>query len=152
GEVMAIARSFPEVLQKAVRMVTEHPEGLSALRHEASPNELLEALKNPTDTRLYAVLEALRSGVDVDKIYEITKIDKWFLSQTRIITDTEKEIIEFAKQSQQRGTSSLQDIHKKTWQRWKAAGFGDQQIAGLYLRATQTTTTATEIRRLSLRI
>jgi len=140
GEVMAIGRSFPEVLQKAVRMVTEQAEGISLLRKEIGDKELVEALGKPTDVRLFYVLQALRNDMDIEEIHKITKIDKWFLSQTRRITEIEKEI-------QATSKTALKDLDKRTWVRWKQAGFGDEQIASLVLRDTDPS--AKEIRKYS---
>lgn len=152
GEIMSIARSFPEVLQKAVRMVTEHPEGLSAVKQDLNEQELAEALAHPTDTRLYTVVEALRNGMDIEQLHTITKIDKWFLSQIRYITTIEHEITELSQKETTEPTMVLGQVDLRTWRKWKLAGFGDQQIAGLFLRARSPKPDAKQIHLLSLEI
>ena len=98
GEIMAIGRNFPEALQKSIRMVTERGEGLSRLgRRQRRNNELPETsiekrLCQPTDTRLYVVIEALRAGWSISQIHEVTKIDCWFLAKLSEIVDEEQQI------------------------------------------------------------
>ena len=95
GEIMSIGRTFPEAIQKAVRMVTEHPEGLSVIK-KSEQHDVAKALCNPTDTRLYAVLNAFRQQIDLERVYELSKIDKWFLFQLRNIVHHEQAISELA--------------------------------------------------------
>ena len=138
GEVMAIGRSFPEAIQKAVRMVTENGSGLSALRL-VSKAELTFALSEPTDTRLYAVLDALRQGWEIEKIHGLTAIDKWFLAQLREVINLEQEVKERAAQTAAAGSDAafmqavFAPLNERDWRHLKAAGFGDEQLAGLVL-------------------
>ena len=92
GEIMSIGRTFPEAIQKAVRMVTEVGQGLSFFNEEYSEEDLKHALGVPTDTRLYQVLQAFRQGYDIDFVHDITKIDKWFLYNLAEIIRNENEI------------------------------------------------------------
>ena len=98
GEIMAIGRTFPEALQKSIRMVTERGEGLSRLGRRQQPDTIAslanveQRLKQPTDTRLYAVIEALRDGWSIDRIHEVTKIDCWFLAKLAEIVEEERQI------------------------------------------------------------
>lgn len=142
GEVMSIGRTFPEALQKAVRMVTEDARGLSAIHATNTDEALKTALQNPTDTRLFAVIEALRGGMDIESIHALTKIDKWFLAQLRRITDCEKSIGAMAKKNSPQPDSprgvmqkSFSKLDADTLRNWKINGFGDEQIAGLALSA-----------------
>ena len=93
GEVMAIGRSFEEVMQKACRMVNPYLPGLegrdSNLVLEDIP--LDEQLKQPTDTRLFAVQAALEEGYSVERVHELTKIDLWFLSKLKNIAKMRNE-------------------------------------------------------------
>jgi len=150
GEVMSIGRNFPEALQKAFRMVTEMPLGLSYKRMISTDQVLEEALNQPTDVRLQVVAQALRQGLSIEKIHEVSAIDPWFLSQVKLITDTEKEIEEFArKNSDPSRAFSLVDA--ATWRLWKQRGFGDEQIAGVFLETVQKdVATESQIRTLSL--
>ncbi len=142
GEVMAIGRNFPEALQKSVRMVTEIGQGISYFRGGFKDEATLsEALSEPTDTRLYAVIEALRRDWDIDKIHQLTRIDKWFLAKVREITTLEKTIESMAREHRG-GQDDSRFLHQvfgmldaTTWRRWKTTGFGDEQIAALALRA-----------------
>nr|NVI70389.1 rudimentary [Cucujiformia] len=83
GEVMAIGRKFEEAFQKALRMVDENVSGFD-------PNLQLvndEELEQPTDRRMFVVAAALKRGYSVDKLYELTKIDRWFLTKMKNIVD-----------------------------------------------------------------
>lgn len=79
GEVMAIGRSFPEVLQKAIRMLQVGKFGLVLNKSKTATIE--EDIVTPTPRRLFAISRALRQGYTVDEIHEMSKIDKWFLHQ-----------------------------------------------------------------------
>lgn len=140
GEVMAIGRSFTEAIQKAVRMVTEIGQGFTYFKRKNTPESALpEALSNPTDTRLYAVLDALRLGWDVDKIHSLTSIDKWFLARLREIVSLETSIEKLAENTQTVlpdetfVESSLRMVNQASMRRLKSTGFGDEQIAALLL-------------------
>ena len=84
GEVMAIGRSFEEALQKAMRMVDESLLGFQPGLKEASEEEL----KYPTDKRMLVLATALHENWDIDRLYSLTKIDKWFLYKMKNIMDT----------------------------------------------------------------
>lgn len=143
GEVMAIGRNFAEALQKSVRMVTEIGQGLSYFGGDAAATdaEMTKALNEPTDTRLYSVIDALRRGWDIEKIHQLTSIDKWFLAKIRDITTTEAQIKALASDHSGHSDDS-RFLHQvfgmvdvSTWRRWKNLGFGDEQIAALGLSA-----------------
>ncbi|XP_010770524.1 CAD protein-like, partial [Notothenia coriiceps] len=86
GEVMAIGRSFEEAFQKALRMVDENCVGFDHTIKPVSEEEL----QTPTDKRIFVLASALRSNYTVDQLYELTKIDRWFLHKMKNITDHEK--------------------------------------------------------------
>src|SRR2546425_5985186 len=77
GEVMAIGRTFPEVIQKAVRMLDIGVRGLDpgAFRFD----DLRDELRNATPLRIFAVAQAIRDGISIDEIHQLTRIDRWFL-------------------------------------------------------------------------
>ncbi len=77
GEVMAIGRTFPEVIQKALRMLDIGVNGLdpNAFRFD----DLRDVLKNATPLRIFAVAQALKQGMTIEEIHDLTKIDPWFL-------------------------------------------------------------------------
>lgn len=78
GEVMSIGRTFAEVLQKALRMLDIGVRGLDPDAFQF--DDLREELKNATPRRIFAIAQALRSGMSVDEIFEITRVDRWFLN------------------------------------------------------------------------
>lgn len=92
GEVMAIGRSFPEALQKAIRMLETQQDGL--LNNGVSDTYLL-----PSTDRLFAIAQKLSQGEEIDNIYQATGIDPWFLHQIKEIVEFEKspQSIEIAK-------------------------------------------------------
>lgn len=77
GEVMAIGRDFAEVIQKALRMLDIGVEGLDA--DAFAFDDLRQALSRPTPLRIFAIAQALRTGIGVDEIHALTRIDRWFL-------------------------------------------------------------------------
>ncbi len=95
GEVMAIAPTFEQALMKAVRGAEIGLQDLNAHRQmEMSPEEIKAALHNCTDERLFVVYQAIKNGVSYDEIYNITKIDKWFLSKLGNIANMEASLKE----------------------------------------------------------
>lgn len=81
GEVMAIGRRFEEAFQKALRMVDENVNGFDPNLKPVSEEELM----TPTDKRMFVLAAALKAGYTVDKLYDLTKIDRWFLEKMRNI-------------------------------------------------------------------
>ena len=88
GEVMAIGRSFPEVLQKAIRMLQVGKFGL--VLNKSKTQTIKEDIITPTPRRLFAISRALRDGYSVDEVHNMSKIDRWFLYQIRNIDDFRK--------------------------------------------------------------
>ncbi len=88
GEVMAIGRKFEEAFQKALRMVEESILGFDPDRKPVSDEELRE----PTDKRMFVLAAALKAGYGVQRIYELTKIDRWFLRKFQNIIDWYREL------------------------------------------------------------
>ena len=121
GEVMAIGRTFEEALQKAVRMLDVGRIGVVGNDDEPEPLEqVLDVLENPTDERLFKVAKAIKMGVPVEKIYELSGIDPWFLYKIRNIVEMEKRL----------KTLDLNDEKApKVIKEAKRLGFSDRQIA-----------------------
>ncbi|MHA1391743.1 MAG: carbamoyl-phosphate synthase large subunit, partial [Promethearchaeota archaeon] len=94
GEVMAIGRTFEEVLQKAVRMLDIGMKGFVAndLEPIKDLNELKYSLRNPTDLRLFRIAEAIKKGISIDEIYRLSRVDKWFLYKLKNIVDINRQI------------------------------------------------------------
>lgn len=93
GEVMAIGRSFEEVLQKGIRMLNIGADGFTAQRTKRYTfDDYLKEIKEPTTRRIFAIAEALRKGVSVEKIHQLSNIDFWFLKKLEHIIELEKKI------------------------------------------------------------
>jgi len=121
GEVMAIGRTFEEALQKAVRMLDIGKIGIVGDDEEPEPLEsILDALENPTDERLFKVAKALKMGVSVEKIYDLSGIDPWFLYKIRNIVEMEKKL-----RSLDLNDERAPEIIREA----KRLGFSDAQIA-----------------------
>jgi len=125
GEVMAIGRSFEEVIQKALRMIGQGMHGFTGnlkLDFRDIENELAE----PTDMRIFVIAEALEKGISVDRIYELTKIDKWFLYKLKNIINIKNELCEY---------DTLESIPQELFLQSKIYGFSDFQIARHVLKS-----------------
>lgn len=100
GEVMAIGRSFPEVLQKAVRMLETGQDGLLQMENNTPPDKsgpkikMQNASLTPHTKRLFTIAQSMVDGTSVDEIYETTGIDKWFLYQVEEIVKFEDSLRE----------------------------------------------------------
>ncbi len=126
GEIMSIGRSFEEMIQKGLRMIGQGMHGFVGNDHTRF-EDLDKELSHPTDLRIFAIAQALEDGYTVDKIEELTKIDKWFLERLKHIVDLKHKL-----QSIQR----LEDIDDATMLEVKQAGFSDFQIARFVLKPT----------------
>lgn len=120
GEVMSLGRSFEEVLQKAIRMLDVGMKGL--VGNDLQFENLDKELSEPTDKRIFAIAEALKRGYSVDRIYELTKITKWFLYKMKNIVEIEESLRTF-KDPKSMDEENLREV--------KQAGFSDLQIAQL---------------------
>ena len=119
GEVMAIGRTFEEVIQKGLRMIGQGMHGFVGNR----PLEIADidhALAEPTDKRIFVISEAMRRGYTVERIHELTKIDRWFLHRLKEIIDTQAEMESY---------STLAQLPVDLLRQAKQQGFSDFQIA-----------------------
>ncbi len=124
GEVMGLGRTFEEAIQKAIRSLDIGRMGFGCDSKQkryikASDEELLTQLSKPTDQRIFYIHEALRRGISVDRIYELTRIDKWFLYKFLNLLRIERALLHRA------GSSS---IPRRLLLEAKRAGFSDLQI------------------------
>ena len=94
GEIMAIGRTFEEAIQKGLRMVGQGMHGFAGNKIEIP--DIDEELVNPTDKRVFAIAEAFDRGYDVDKIHEMTRIDKWFLERLQNIHYLKNELNKYS--------------------------------------------------------
>jgi carbamoyl-phosphate synthase large subunit len=118
GEVMAISRNFEEALQQGLRMLEIGVHGLTGGVEFDFP-DLDEELREPTPERVFAIAEAMRRGYTVDRIHELSHIDKWFLYRIENLIETEGRL-------RTPGALSPGILLEA-----KQAGFADRQIAGL---------------------
>lgn len=82
GEVMAIGRNFEEVIQKGLRMIGQGMHGFVANK-EFEVNDIDAALSHPTDKRIFVIAHALKKGYTVERIHELTRIDRWFSKNSK---------------------------------------------------------------------
>jgi len=130
GEVMAIARTLEEALQKAIRMLDIGSPGL--VGHDFVFEDLAKELKEPTDKRMFAIAAAFQRGYTVDQVYELSRVDRFFLYKIKNIVDLEKELKQYR----------LSDLPVPLLKIAKQRGFSDQQLARLLNSSEQ------EVRRL----
>ena len=90
GEVMSICTNFEGALMKAIRSLEQHVDCLRSYDFSALDSEaLLRRMQKVDDQRIYVIAEALRKGIDYNTIYEITKIDRWFIDKIAILVEME---------------------------------------------------------------
>ncbi len=120
GEVMGIGRSFQEALHKATQSLEIKRNGLGADgKGYTNYNEIIEKLTNASWDRVFAIYDAIAMGIPLSKIYDITKIDMWYLKQYEELFQLEKEI----------STYSIDTIERDLLLEAKQKGYGDRQIA-----------------------
>ncbi|MFA6458416.1 MAG: carbamoyl-phosphate synthase (glutamine-hydrolyzing) large subunit [Patescibacteria group bacterium] len=132
GEVMAIGRSFEEVLQKALRMLQVGAYGFSHANFNFASLE--KEIAAPTPERIFAIARALRDGWSVAKIHKLSGIDEWFLEKCKNIADFEKDILkQKAKKLFEVNPRDISGVNaseaKRIMLRAKRLGFSDSQIA-----------------------
>ena len=125
GEVMAIGRTFEEAMQKGLRMIGQGMHGFVGNNTKQIPaDELDKALKAPTDTRVFAISQALHAGYTIEQIHALTKIDCWFLDKLQSIVRTSQRLGEVA---------AIDKLPYELLLRAKRQGFSDFQIARFVL-------------------
>ena len=125
GEVMAIGRTFEEAMQKGLRMIGQGMHGFVGNNTKEIPaDELDKALKAPTDTRVFAISQALHAGYTIEQIHTLTKIDCWFLDKLQSIVRTSQRLGEVA---------AFDKLPYELLLRAKRQGFSDFQIARFVL-------------------
>ncbi|KAM6520829.1 Carbamoyl-phosphate synthase [Fusarium solani] len=118
GEVMSIGRSFEEAIQKAIRAIDFHNLGFGETKALMSIDD---ELQTPSDQRLFAIANAMHEGYTVDKIWELTKIDKWFLRKLKGLSDFAKKMTSYSTTDIATSPSILLQA--------KRLGFCDRQLA-----------------------
>lgn len=124
GEVMAIGRNFEEAIQKAVRMLEIGKVGLVGNPDEdvdETLDQLRKALYEPTDERLFKLVKALKKGMSIDEVFQLTGFDKFFLHKIMHIIEIEKKLKAFNRLSDENEVAKLIKTAK-------TYGFSDKQI------------------------
>ncbi|MGA7954701.1 MAG: carbamoyl-phosphate synthase large subunit [Gloeobacterales cyanobacterium] len=131
GEAMSIGRTFNESFQKALRSMELGRFGFGADRPVASTDlgALLRAIRTPNPERLFQIHDALRAGASVEEIYNITKIDPWFLDKFAELVALEKQAL-VLKEKGGLDTLSLEEQKDWLWE-YKQNGYSDQQLGYL---------------------
>ena len=138
GEVMAIGRTFPESLQKAMRSLENGRLGLNGDPAEAALDDLdndalLANAAIATPARINQLEAVLRRGVPLETVYEATKVDPWFLDQILAISEERLFLEGLAPEGGGGSTSGLvPDLDRRDWRRAKQLGFADAQLAHLW--------------------
>ena len=122
GEVMAIGRTFEEAIQKGIRMIGQGANGF-VCNKPYKVADLDDALSHPTDTRIFAIAAAFESGYSVERIHELTHIDRWFLDKLAHIEATYRSL---------EACDSLEDVPVDLLRRCKVEGFSDIQIGRVF--------------------
>jgi carbamoyl-phosphate synthase large subunit len=126
GEVMAMGRTFQESFQKALRGLEV---GVDGMNEKTQDREILEKeLGSPGPDRIWYVGDAFASGWSLDEVYNITKIDKWFLVQIQEIINIELEIDKHTVTS---GADALKNLSTQELFKLKQKGFSDRRLAKL---------------------
>jgi carbamoyl-phosphate synthase large subunit len=136
GEVMAIGRTFQESLQKALRGLETSVYGLDEI--EADEDVIEQELANPGAERMWYLGQAFRDGMSLEKAFQLTKIDPWFLVQIEDIVREEAAL----------GGQKLHDLDADEMRRLKRKGFSDRRLAKLL----DTTETAVRMHRHALNV
>ena len=123
GEVMSIGRTFEEAIQKGLRMVGQGMHGF--VGNTISIPDLDFELNNPTDKRVAAIEIAFDRGYSVDRLHDMTKIDKWFLSRLENIHRLKLELVKY---------NSVNEISRELMVEAKQMGYSDYQIGKIVLK------------------
>ena len=127
GEIMSIGRTFEDIIQKGLRMIGQGMHGFVGNDHTRFTN-LDDELANPTDLRIFAIAQALEEGYSIERIYELTKIDPWFIGKLKNIVDYKHKLSTY---------NSLEELPAEVLREAKVMGFSDFQIARFVLKPQQ---------------
>jgi carbamoyl-phosphate synthase/aspartate carbamoyltransferase len=122
GEVMAIGRTFEEAIQKAIRSVDPSNLGFSETEALMSLDDLDAELQTPSDQRMFAIANAMHGGYTVDKIWELTNIDKWFLKKLKSLSDFRNTMSSY----------TVDNVSASVFRQAKELGFSDKQLANFW--------------------
>lgn len=128
GEVMAIGKTFEEAIQKGLRMIGQGMHGFVGNR-DLEFDDIDRELSEPTDMRIFVIASAFEKGYSIDRIHDLTKIDKWFLIKLQRIFHLKQELETY---------SSLEELPLNLLLDAKKAGFSDFQIARSVLHSSKS--------------
>ena len=128
GEIMSIGRSFEEMLQKGLRMIGQGMHGFVGNDH-IKFDDLDEELSNPTDMRIFAIAQALEKGYTIERLFDLTKIDPWFIERMKNIVDFKHKLQTY---------NEITEIPADVMRQAKVLGFSDFQIARFVLKTEGT--------------
>jgi carbamoyl-phosphate synthase large subunit len=137
GEVMAVGRTFEEALQKAIRSleIGRYGLGCDGKDKEVTMEEIRERLRYPNASRVFYIRYALQKGMSVNEIYELTKIDPWFIDKIKNLVEFEEQLKQIAERM------SIEEVPKEILKKAKELGYSDRQLAVIF------NTTEREVRR-----
>jgi len=127
GEVMAIGRSFEEAIQKGLRMIGLGMHGFTG-NQVPLKGDIEDQLQHPTDMRIFFIASAFRIGIGVDRVHELTGIDKWFLTHLFKIMKIEQDLNKL---------NTLEELDVPILKQAKQAGFSDFQLARIVLKSSK---------------
>ena len=119
GEIMSIGKSFEEIIQKGLRMIGQGMHGFVG-NDDLEFADIDKELSHPTDLRIFAIAKAFEKGYSIEKIYELTKIDAWFLGKLKNIYDYSLVLSKY---------DTIEDVPAEVLREAKRLGFSDFQIA-----------------------
>ena len=121
GEVMSIGKNYKEALQKAIRSLEIGRYGLGFAKdfNSKSLDELYKLLKYPSSERQFIMYEAIRKGADIETLYKITRINRWFIQQMKELVEEEENILRY------KGKTLPDDVLKQA----KLDGFADKYLS-----------------------
>jgi len=128
GEVMAIGRTFEEALQKAIRSleIGRYGLGCDGKDREVTMDEIRNGLRYPNANRVFYIRYALQKGMSVEEIYELTKIDPWFIDKIRNLVEFEEKLKQIAKRMK------ISEVPKDILKMAKELGYSDRQLATIF--------------------
>ncbi|MEK7110155.1 MAG: carbamoyl-phosphate synthase (glutamine-hydrolyzing) large subunit, partial [Patescibacteria group bacterium] len=119
GEIMAIGRTFEEAIQKGVRMLDTGAQGVTDNNFNLTEEEILTNIKQANSKRIFFITKALKLGITVQKIYELSGIDPWFLHRLKAIVEAERELT---------AVRALRAMPQQQLLHLKQLGFSDKKI------------------------
>lgn len=126
GEVMAIGRTFEEAIQKGLRMIGQGMHGFVGNRN-TEIEDIEKELSEPTDMRIFAIARAFSKGLSVEEIFQLTKIDRWFLEKLYSIFELHNELKQF---------NNFEELPNLLLKQAKKSGFSDFQVARCIYKAS----------------